>query len=123
MILLDTNAILWMLTGHGRSAPLSRTGARLFVSPVSLLELSFLREVGKLKIQRDSSLMEVVEDDRWQLDNPSSEALFRAALPLSWTRDPFDRLLVAHASHRRWRFATGDSHILETLSPESSLRL
>jgi PIN domain nuclease of toxin-antitoxin system len=44
-------------------------------------------------------------------------------MDLTWTRDPFDRLLVAHAKHRRLRFATSDSRILEQLAPRQVLEL
>jgi PIN domain nuclease of toxin-antitoxin system len=46
--------------------------------------------------------------------------LFDAAVDLSWTRDPFDRLIVAHARLRGWRLATGDRVILAEL-PERSI--
>jgi len=40
---------------------------------------------------------------------------FDTALGLGWTRDPFDRLLVAHAQLRGWRLATGDTALLARL--------
>jgi PIN domain nuclease of toxin-antitoxin system len=46
--------------------------------------------------------------------------LFDVAVDLSWTRDPFDRLIVAHARLRGWRLATGDRMILAEL-PEKSV--
>jgi PIN domain nuclease of toxin-antitoxin system len=46
--------------------------------------------------------------------------LFDAAIDLPWTRDPFDRLIVAHARVRGWRLATGDRKILGKL-PETSV--
>ena len=41
----------------------------------------------------------------------------------TWTRDPFDRLIVAHARLRRVRLATGDGHILERLRPSERVEL
>jgi PIN domain nuclease of toxin-antitoxin system len=38
--------------------------------------------------------------------------LVRQALPLDWTRDPFDRLLVAHSRARRVPLCTVDRLIL-----------
>jgi PIN domain nuclease of toxin-antitoxin system len=121
MILLDTNAVLWMLTGHRRAAALADTAARLFLSPVSLLELKFLVECGRLEELGEDALDRVAADPRWRLDNPTCERLFRAALPLDWTRDPFDRLLVAHAKCRRWRLATGDRALRDRLPAEMVL--
>ncbi len=115
MILLDTNAVIWILSGHDRAAPLLETPARLFLSPVSLLEIQFLVEVGRLS-PFDKGVSSLSDDPRWYLDSPSSEVLFRASLDVGWTRDPFDRLLVAHARCRRLRVATGDSYLMEKLS-------
>ncbi len=108
MILLDTNAVIWLLTDHRRAKPLAESGARLYLSPVTLLELKFLIECGRLAEVGDNAMEAVSQDPRWQLDDLASERLFKAALALDWTRDPFDRLLVAHARCRRWKFATGD---------------
>ena len=45
-------------------------------------------------------------DPRWLVDESPSGAWFAHALDLDWTRDPFDHLLVAHASLRGWELAT-----------------
>lgn len=123
MILLDTNAVLWMLTHHARARPLAGTKARLYLSPVTVLELKFLTEVGKLSTTPGKSVTDVAEDPRWTLDSPASAALFEEALDLDWTRDPFDRLLVAHAQLRRWRLATGDRMMLTHLRQDAVLAL
>ena len=115
MILLDTNAVIWLLTGHRRAEPLTGTDQRLYLSPVVLLELQFLAEVGRLSVVPGHSVAKVADDPRWQLDSPASEFLFRTALDIGWTRDPFDRLLAAHARCRRWRIATGDRRFVEMM--------
>jgi PIN domain nuclease of toxin-antitoxin system len=45
------------------------------------------------------------------------------AWSLSWARDPFDRLIVAHARLRGWKLATADSELLGRLSPTPTLPL
>jgi PIN domain nuclease of toxin-antitoxin system len=40
-----------------------------------------------------------------------------------WTRDPFDRLLVAHARIRGWKLATGDAALLDELRPSERVPL
>ena len=120
MILLDTNALVWILAGHRRSRQLLRGSQRLYVSPVSLLELRFLEEVGKVRIQTEAR---IEDDSRFAIDDPQARALFAAALDLAWTRDPFDRLLVAHAQLRGWRLATADSQLLDHLGPTKTIEL
>ena len=122
MILLDTNAILWVLAKHPRAGPLAQR-ERLYISPASLLELAYLVEVGKVREAPGHTLAEVANYPRWQVDNIPSEELFRGAMGLSWTRDPFDRLIAAHARQRRWLLATGDGHLHEHLGPEAVLSL
>jgi PIN domain nuclease of toxin-antitoxin system len=111
MILLDTNALIWIDTGHRRTRQLLRRGEPLYVSPASILELQFLHEAGKLRL-RSGTVEWVTDDDRWLVDEPPSASWFLRAADVTWTRDPFDRLLVAHAQLRRWRMATADSHVL-----------
>ena len=54
VILLDTHAILWLLGGHRRVDGVIASGRSLLVSPVSLLEIRFLIEAGKVRIaERD----------------------------------------------------------------------
>jgi PIN domain nuclease of toxin-antitoxin system len=120
MILLDTNALIWLLAGHRRGQPLLRDPRRLYVSPVSLLELKVLDEIGKVRIRDDARLE---DDPRFAVDDPPSLALFNEALHLAWTRDPFDRLLVAHAQLRKWRLATADGNLLDRLGPSQTIEL
>lgn len=113
LILLDTHALLWLHRRHPRSRPLHRSAGRLYVSPASLLELQLLIEVGRLRLTPRANITDIVEDERWLLDDPPAAAWFERALAAGWTRDPFDRLLVAHAQLRGWRIATGDAVILQ----------
>ena len=48
---------------------------------------------------------------------------FDRAAEESWTREPFDRLIVAHARLRGWRLATADAAILERLRPSERFEL
>jgi PIN domain nuclease of toxin-antitoxin system len=122
VILLDTNAVIWVDRGHPRTRALTRGSPRLFISPATLLELQFLHEANRIRLRRDA-LDSIVYDDRWTLDEPSSVEWFVGATALSWTRDPFDRLIVAHAQLRRWRLATADEPLLERLGPSRSIAL
>lgn len=114
-MLLDTNAILWLLTDHPRAAPIRNGSHRFVVSPVSLLELQLLIEVGRLEVAPGVDLATHIVQRGWRMDNPTSHALFAAAIAVDWTRDPFDRLIVAHARLRRWPLATGDRLLIARL--------
>ena len=122
VILLDTHAAIWLAQGHRRSRPLDRF-PRLYLSPISLLEIQFLAESGRLRLADRRSPFELASDDRWVLDEPPSGKWFGAACSLGWTRDPFDRLIAAHAHVRGWKLATADDVLLEHLSSSEVLRL
>ena len=122
MILLDTNALIWLEQGRERTRRLASGEKRLYLSPAALLELQFLLEAGKIRL-RGASVSSLVTRGPWLLDDQPAAAWFDAALDLSWTRDPFDRLLVAHAKLRGWRLATGDAALIERLPERERVEL
>jgi PIN domain nuclease of toxin-antitoxin system len=123
MILLDTNAVIWLAQGHRRGQPLEGRVGQLYMSPATLLEIQFLVETGRIRLRSNSRVRDFADDERWMIDNPSSADWFEHALDIGWTRDPFDRLLVAHAGLRGWRLATGDADLLARLGPSGTLEL
>src|SRR5258708_3835283 len=87
MILLDTNALIFILADSRRARHLLRGPETLYVSPVCILELKFLEEVGKGRFISDDPISDVVRDPRWTLDDPSVAALVSRAMKIDWTRD------------------------------------
>jgi PIN domain nuclease of toxin-antitoxin system len=120
--LLDTHAIIWLVQAHRRARPLTEL-PRLHVSPASLLELQFLIEAGRVRLAAGRTMDDVAADPRWTLDEPPALRWFEVAGELSWTRDPFDRLIAAHAKMRRWKLATADAHLVAQLPPSDVLAL
>jgi predicted nucleic acid-binding protein len=123
VILLDTNAVILMNRRHRRARALDRYAGALRFSPVVLLELRFLEESGRGRFRTKDPALAAREDPRWTYDDPPLAAVAERALDLSWTRDPFDRFIAAHALVRRWRLATTDSTMLEQLPASATLEL
>ena len=121
MILLDTNAVIWIDGNHTRVRALLRQRGPFAVSPATLLELQFLEELGRIRLH--TGIAGIVEDSRWQIDDPPAIEWFTAAAQQSWTHDPFDRLIAAHAILRRWRLASSDTSVLEHLRASERLLL
>lgn len=115
VILLDTQAMIWLAAGHRRARPLDRY-PRLYLSPATILEVQFLVEIGRITLAAGRSAESLSDDERWRLDEPPSGRWFATACEIGWTRDPFDRLLAAHARVRGWRLATADDLMLERLT-------
>jgi PIN domain nuclease of toxin-antitoxin system len=112
VILLDTNALIWVQQAHPRTRKLIRSESSLYISPAILLELQFLQEAGRIRL-KSAGIQAIVDDDRWLVDDPPATAWFLKAAELGWTRDPFDRLIAAHAQLRGWRVATADRKLIE----------
>lgn len=123
MILLDTNALFFIHGKHRRARCLTKYLGKLYLSPIALLELQFLVESGRLRWDVDGQAHAMLSDPRWIVDDVSTQVLVDAALDLTWARDPFDRLIVAHALARKWKLATADSVIIEHLAPSRLLEL
>jgi PIN domain nuclease of toxin-antitoxin system len=122
VILLDTNAVIWLEQRHPRARPLLKERRRLYISPATLLELQFLHETARIRLHV-ATVSAIADDQRWLLDDPPAASWFDRAADLSWTRDPFDRLIAAHALVRRWRLATGDAELASNLGPTAAIEL
>jgi len=112
-VLLDTHFLLWAVTGSDRlrDFPWLDAYRPWGISPVSFLEIQFLAEVGRLEVRQPEFTQAVAADSRFLVDEVPLVALVEKALPLSWTRDPFDRLLAAHSDARRVPLCSLDQRI------------
>lgn len=110
-LLLDTNALLWSLSGPSLLAPAARDAIEdsrsdVFVSPVSAWEVAIKRAKGKLAGSGD--LAAEIEHARFvPLPITIAHALAAGALP-PHHRDPFDRMLIAQAQLEGLTIVTRD---------------
>lgn len=111
--LLDTHFLLWLVLDLPRidEFPWLEKYRPWGVSPVTFLEVEFLAELGRLEVRQPDFADAVGEDPRFVVDEVPLVKLIRNTLPLSWTRDPFDRLLAAHSTARRLPLCTLDRRI------------
>lgn len=111
--LLDTHFLLWLALGSPRMAefPWLDRYHPWAVSPVSLLEIQYLAEVGRIEIAGRAFMERIARDGRFLLDELPLSMLIRHSLNLTWTRDPFDRLLAAHSTARRLPLCTTDRNL------------
>jgi PIN domain nuclease of toxin-antitoxin system len=109
-VLLDTHFLLWLLTGSPRlkKYPWLADRRPWSISPVSLLEIRFLHEIGRLTVDHEALASALAADPRFVIDDVSLSILIDAAMTVDWTRDPFDRLLAAHSQARRLEFCSAD---------------
>lgn len=117
MILLDTHVVIWLF--EGRRDLLSEVAVRCIeenvigVSPMVRLELEYLAEIGRIRAAPDEILADLSRRIGLHEEDPSLSKTMGHAMSLSWTRDPFDRLIVAHARATGAKLVTADRRILE----------
>lgn len=113
---LDTQVVVWLASGRteklSSAAEAAIEESDVVVSPVVLLELAYLHEVGRL-IKPPLALLNQLESQIGLTQSDCSlAALMGIAVFESWTWDPFDRLIVAHArADRMSSLVTSDSKI------------
>jgi PIN domain nuclease of toxin-antitoxin system len=115
-LLLDTNALLWALSGNERLGQASETiedrRNRVFVSAVSAWEIAIKVGLGKLNVPPGVSSWlpsELVSAQFTVLPISLIHALTVETLP-NHHADPFDRLLIAQATCETLVIVTGDAH-------------
>ncbi len=119
MILLDTHVMVWLYQDPQGLVPpktLRRLDAdQLVLSPFVRLELQYLTEVGKVKVGAETIVDELAAKLEMVLSDPPSAHVCAVASTLSWTRDPFDRLISAQATATEMPLVTKDRVIRENL--------
>jgi len=98
---LDTNAVIRLAQGStgrlGREVLRLIETAELLISPVVLLELEFLYEIERIKLRSRDIQRKIEAELGVRLCALPFTDIANAALDEKWTRDPFDRLIVANA--------------------------
>lgn len=115
MIYLDTHVVVWLFSGLIEKispevlSKLERNELR--ISPMVRLELSFLKEIGRIRYS-DTEIIDDLEHSMEVTECPKSFSLIsKIATTITWTRDPFDRIIVAQAISNDAHLLTYDKHI------------
>jgi len=115
VIYLDTHVVAWLYAGELELFPkpvrILLDRETLLISPMVELELQYLYEINRTSERGDV----VVETLEREIGISRCQAPFTqvvaGAMRESWTRDPFDRLIVAQARLRRTPLLTKDDQI------------
>ncbi len=114
MIFLDTNAVIYLYSGH---KDFSARAVKLlsendcFISPLVQLELQYLHEIGRGNKKAQTVVDVLAREIGLSIHEHSLDKIIRAAVEMSWTRDPFDRLITAHAKATNCYLVTSDRTI------------
>jgi PIN domain nuclease of toxin-antitoxin system len=117
MIYLDTHVVAWLYQGQLDLIPAEAHTALeiedLLISPMVALELQLLNERGRFK----PAVAEVLTALAFEIGLVECDLAFGLVAARArherWTRDPFDRLIVAQAQVRSAPLLTCDRRIRE----------
>jgi PIN domain nuclease of toxin-antitoxin system len=118
---LDTQIAIWI--SAGRMKKLTREALRtiessdLLISPIVLVEIGYLFEINRLVKSPLAILDQLQKQIGLKVSDHPFPAIANAALFETWTRDLFDRLIVAHARSDGYSgLVTSDEKIRENYS-------
>ena len=98
---LDTNVIVWLAQGDlARISPKAQSlleQADLLISPMVLIELEYLYEVNRIKLSSRAVLLKVGHEAGVRVCDLRFPRVADVVVDEKWTRDPFDRTIVAQA--------------------------
>ena len=114
VIYLDTHVVSWLYAGR-KDLLSARVHASLeerdiLISPMVRLELQYLYEIGRTRTPAAKVVQELSAIGLKLCGHPFTRVIERAERQ-SWTRDPFDRVIVAQASLEKSPLATKDKTI------------
>lgn len=114
---LDTHVVVWLYQDGAarlseRGAQAIETAGTILVSPMVELELAYLREIGRVTPVPASILDTLARDLELVTCRLPFASVVGEAAKQTWTRDPFDRLIVAQAAHGGAPLLTADRNML-----------
>lgn len=115
LIYLDTHVVAWLFAGRTDLLP---PGVRaildqndLLISPAVVLELQYLFEIHRASEPARVVVESLARELGLRVCDLPFQEVVEAALDQSWTRDPFDRMLVSQAVRRDAPLVTKDQLI------------
>lgn len=120
MIYLDTHVLVYLAAGEtnriGAAGRKAIDRDQVLASAAAVLELEFLHELGRVKPTASKLISLLAADIGLRVCDLPFRTVVDHALAEGWTRDPFDRLIVANAKAAGAVLVTKDQRIREHYS-------
>ena len=102
LIYLDTHVVVWLYAGlterFSDAIQKLMNEHELLISPIVRLELQYLYEINRVTVEAEAILADLSQRLGLAICPKPFDTIMVHATQVTWTRDPFDRILVAHAS-------------------------
>jgi len=113
---LDTHVILWLYdkleTKFSPKIKKLINQNDLAISPIIRLELQYLKEIKRINEESDVIINYLTEKIGLTVEEAPFDIIIKSAVKLTWTRDPFDRIIVATSKIKNSTLITADQIIL-----------
>lgn len=118
MTYLDTHVLLWLYAFADKrishaAVDQIRSSDLLLVSPMALLELTYIKEIGRMNVTSDVIFCELERSIGLRVCAQPFGVVVSTAQQQTWTRDPFDRIIVGQAAVKNSMLITKDKTILD----------
>jgi PIN domain nuclease of toxin-antitoxin system len=117
MIFLDTHVAIWLYSGEldlfSKKVLQMINENRICISHIVKLEIQYLNEIGRIKQKPDIIIDTLIDEIGLTFSKINFERIINQAIHLDFTRDPFDRNIVADASISNSYLISKDDVILK----------
>lgn len=117
MIYLDTHVVIWLYAGlkdaFSPKAVELIESEDLYISPMVMLEVQYLKEIGRISAEPALICENLAGSIGLQICGRPFLQVVTEAMTITWTRDPFDRIIAASANWADARLLTKDETILK----------
>lgn len=116
-VFIDTHIAIWLATDDKKKISVDTIAvieaSELFISPMVVLELQYLYEIKRIPLSPEDMLKEFKKNLKLEISQSSFSEVCANACKIGWTRDSFDRLIVAEADLYKAKLVTADEKILQ----------
>jgi len=102
IVYLDTHVVVWLYAGLttrlSRSVRNLLNTSELAISPMVSLELQYLYETGRTTEPSNTVVQDLSQRIGLRIWEEPFQQIVALAIQQTWTRDPFDRLIVGQAA-------------------------
>ena len=117
MIYLDTHIVVWLYAGllekFSQSIQTILNENEILISPIVRLELEYLYEIERVRKPAHVLVADLADRIGLRVCEKDFNAIVSHAIKLTWTRDPFDRLIVSNAALNNNILISKDQNILD----------
>jgi PIN domain nuclease of toxin-antitoxin system len=116
LIYIDTHIAVWLCAGVvGKLSDKAKdllNSHEIRISPIVRLELQYLYEIKRVTLPANDIVADLSHSIGLKVCDKDFNAVLHRAIALTWIRDPFDRIIVAHALLNEDYLVTRDQTML-----------